>query len=344
MTEKRKKKHGRLSYEILGLIGIGALLAVVLFVLLTTVASAIVEVYCYQNDVVMTEYEWMTLDRWVYGLSMLISACFFSLFFLFLLGDRLAYIRKLTHGIEMLRNGDEDSQIPLEGNNELTELAGAINEMSAARRQLRDKERELSREKEQLIRTLSHDIRTPLTSILAYSDYLAGKEELDTEECRRYLELVEKKALQIRDMTDILLDGGRRNAEQFADARLLMEQLAAEFEEELEDVFTVRTDLTACPPFSGTFDVQDLRRIMDNLITNVRKYAAPDCPVELRIGVEDGALVIAQRNAVGHVDAAAESYQLGLRSIRRIAQHYAGQVAVEQDEGIFSITITLSEF
>lgn len=343
MTDGGKGRRRRLSHEILGLIGIGALLSVILFMILSGTATVIAESYCFDHDVPMTEFDWLELDRWILGLSMLVSVVFFSILFLSLLGERLAYIRRLTKGIEALRTGEQHT-IPLEGNNELTALAGAINEMSVARQKLKEKESALAQEKEQLIRTLSHDIRTPLTSIMAYSDFLASKEEISAEDQRAYLQLIQRKTQQIRELTDILLDGGKRNLEQFEDARLLMEQLAAEFEEELEDSFTVETDFSGCPAFSGSFDVQELRRIMDNLGSNVQKYADPAFPVELTIGMEENGLTIRQRNRVSKTDAPADSYKLGISSIRRIAQHYGGQAVVRQDAEEFSIAVTLSEF
>ena len=89
--------------------------------------------------------------------------------------------------------------------------------------------------------------------------------------------------------------------------------------------------------------VQELRRIFDNLSSNVRKYADPAKPVTLSVGLENGALLIHQANTVLPEKPQSESYQIGLNSIRRIAQHYGGSVAVEENSMAFSITIILSQ-
>ena len=123
-----------------------------------------------------------------------------------------------------------------------------------------------------------------------------------------------------------------------------MEQLAAEFEEELEERFDIRTDLSACPAFAGTFDVQELRRIFDNLSSNVQKYADPQKPVCLSICTDREGLCIRQNNSVSAQASEEDSYKLGLNSIRRIAQNYSGRVDVAQDGDHFSIAITLSDF
>jgi signal transduction histidine kinase len=88
-------------------------------------------------------------------------------------------------------------------------------------------------------------------------------------------------------MTDILLGGSRRK----------LEQLAEEFEAELDERFSVRTDISCCGKFSGTFDLQELRRIFDNLRSNVCKYADPSQPVLLTACIQDGNLVIGVANA-----------------------------------------------
>ena len=344
MTDERRTKQRRLAYEILGMIGISALFTAMLFLVLSWTAAAVVETYCFQRDVVLTEYQWLDVDRWIFSLSGLLSAVGFSLLFLALFSDRMIYIRTITEGIDALRMGQTDWVLPLEGRNELTHLADAINYMSATQQRLRETEQSLAREKEQFIRTMSHDIRTPLTAILAYAEYLTAENSLSREEQTVHLQTIRKKAEQIRDLTAILLDADKRNPEHFDDAHLLMEQLAAEFEEELEDRFAVQTDLSDCHSFSGTFDVQELRRIFDNLSSNVLKYADPEQLVYLRIAVENGALCIRQENRIPAVLEQKDSYKLGIHSIRRIAQNYGGKVDVRQDGERFSIVITLSDF
>lgn len=335
-------KSHRLAYEILGLICISAIFAVMLFFILSWSGGAIVQVYCFRNDVVMTEFDWLEADRWIWGVSGVLAAAGFSVLFLVLFSERMAYIRTITAGIHDLRLGIFEGPLPLEGRNELTQLADSINFMSETQRQLREKEQTLAREKEQFIRTLSHDIRTPLTSILAYSEYLASGDTIPAEQ-KTHLQMIRKKAEQIRDLTALLLDGDKRCPEHFEDAHLLMEQLAAEFEEDLEDRFAVHTDLSGCPSFAGTFDVQELRRIFDNLSSNVQKYADPHQPVHLDIRVDQAGLTICQRNAIPADPVQRDSYKLGLNSIRRIAQNYAGRVALHEDGSHFEITIILAD-
>ena len=341
MINMKSNKRRKLSGEILGLLAVTLVLALILLQFLGIVARAMIDSFLFMRDIVLTEAQYAQLDDWVFHLSLLVSVAFFIILFLFLLGERLSYIREVLAGIDALRSGQEDYVVPLEGSNELTQLAEAVNYLSRTQREVKEQERVLNEEQEQFIRALSHDIRTPLTSIMAYSELLTGANTVDPQEQTRYLELIQHKAGQIKDMTDILLDGSKRNPEYFEDARLLIEQLTAEFEEMLEDGFSIEASLD-CPAFPGTFDVQELRRIFDNLVSNVQKYADPDRPVKISISLEGVQLLIRQENAVRERIAPADGYQIGLRSIQRIAQNYAGQVDVQKDDAAFAITITLS--
>ena len=342
MTKLKMKRIRKLSREILGLLGITFLIALFLLQFLGMAAAAIAEQYLFMNDIVLTETQYVQLYDWLFNLSLVASVAFFVILFLFLLGERLSYIREVIAGIEALRNGMDDYTVPLEGNNELTELAEAVNFLSLTQREIKKQERALSDEKDQFVRSMSHDIRTPLTSILAYSELLIDAENIDPEIQTRYLKLIRHKASQIKELTDVLLDGTKRNLEHFDDCHLLMVQLMTEFEASLEDDFQIESNLD-CPSFSGMFDIQELRRIFDNLISNVQKYADPANPVTLSVSLVNHQLLIRQENAVRKLDEPAEGYQIGLRSIQRIAQNYAGRTDIKKDDKSFSITILLSE-
>ncbi len=341
MTEKTRKRR-KLTHELLGLVCLCFALSLLLYVFITTLGLVIVEEYCFQNDIIMDEFDWYDVDNTLRGVGFAISALFFTVMFFALFGERLAYIRKITVGVDALRGGKYGEQVELRGSNELTELAEAVNYLSESEQALKEKEKRLYEEREDLVRTLSHDIRTPLTSIMSYTELLYAKDMLTVKEQKEYLSLVSKKVAQIKELTDILLDGGQRRVEHFEDARLLFEQIADEFEGELEDKFNTSMELIFVTAFSGNFDVGELRRIFDNLVSNVRKYADPKEAVALSISKTDCGIVIRQSNGVSKDNQPSESYKMGLNSIRRTAQSYGGTVEVHNENGKFEITVTLS--
>ena len=341
MTNEDGRKTKRLSREILGLLLITAVIAVFFWGFLYLTANTISETYFAERNMQLSEGQWMTLQAWIRSVSLLSAVILFLVLFLFLLGQKLAYLREIIQGVDALRTHRLEDTIPLRETNELTELAERINFLSETERRLRQQETALQAERERMIRELSHDIRTPLTAILSYSDYMSRKEGHTDAELQEYFSLVRKKAEQMKGMTDRLLEGSKRNVEWVENGRLLMEQLAGEWEEMLEDSFSCEISLEDCPDFRVEWDLQELLRIFDNLSSNVEKYADSGQPVLLRVDRKADTLRILQKNAVRKAEQNVESNQIGLESIRRIATGYGGNVTASAEEGQFQIEITL---
>lgn len=327
----KEEKRGKLSKEILGLFGATAAISVFFFGFLSVTANSIMLAYCERNNIVFTESVEWTVDVWIQSVSFMASVFLFVFLFLVLVGQKISYLKEIIRGVDALRTHRMDYVMPVEGNNELTELAESINYLSKTERELNQK-----------IRALSHDIRTPLTSILSYSEYMEDKEEISKEEMISYIALVRRKAEQIKILTDKLLDGGRRNLEKIENGKMLMLQLAEEWEAALEDEFECEIDLEKCPDFSGEVDIQEIRRVFDNLASNVEKYADSGNVVELQILKKKDGLAIVQRNRRKEIAEGVESYKIGIESVRRIAEHYGGRVNVDIGERDFVIEIILS--
>ena len=201
ISEKRRNTP-KLSREIMGLLCITAAIALFFFGFLYLTTAIVLygdSTYLLENDILLTEGQLLTLQGGIRSLSLLSAVLLFLALFLFLLGQKMAYLREIIQGVEALRTHRMDFTMPIEGDNELKELAESINFLSETERQL---ETELQAEKEQLIRDLSHDIRTPLTAMLSYSDYLGRKETLEQEEVQEYIALVQRKGQQIKALTD----------------------------------------------------------------------------------------------------------------------------------------------
>ena len=330
--------------EILITYAVCFVLSALLFVFITFFGIGIVEEYCIVKGIELDTEQYYHLDNIIVGAGIVISLAFFIILFLAMFGEKLAYIRTLIKGVDTLRRGKLGHTLPIKGNNELTTLAEEINYLSLAELEIKEKEKRLNEDKEELVRALSHDIRTPLTSIMSYTELLSDGGEIAPEQQKEYLALVAKKSLQIKELTDILLDGGKRETEHIENGRLLFEQLAQEFSESIEEGFVPKIDLSECSAFSGSFDVRDMRRIFDNLASNVQKYADPETAVSLKIKKTDMGIEIRQKNAVKRAEAPSESFKMGLNSIRRIANNYGGGVDVYQNDDEFEIVISLVKF
>jgi len=167
MWSKQTEKRGKLSHEVLRLFFICLAITVVLYVFLAVCGAAIVENYCWNRDIALDEEQLYHLDAVVFSVSLAVSVIFFVVLFLTLFGERLSYIGEIIRGVDVMRRGEFGQRLPIEGNNELTALAEAINYLSETEQTVKEKEKRLQEEREELIRTLSHDIRTPLTSVMS---------------------------------------------------------------------------------------------------------------------------------------------------------------------------------
>lgn len=348
MLTKKKKAASRtrkLSLEILEYLFLSAVTGLFTFLFLYTMASSIGETYLTDNGIVLTDAQNAVFHMWLRSICGIGSILIFIVLFLFMLGQRLSYLLTITRGIDQLRESRMDFDIALEGNDDLTRLAESINYLAASQREIDRREKQLKEERDAWVRSLSHDIRTPLTSMLSYSELILDRDEISDAEARSYAELIYGKSLQIRQLTSQLMDRRIENRETISDIRFLMEQLAGEWEEILEERFPCSADLSKCESFPGSVDVHALRRIMDNLTSNTEKYAAPSAPVHLLIRTEGHTVTIIQENGKPE-DAALrtappESHRIGIENIRQIAVLYDGDVDVEDRDAFFRIAIRL---
>lgn len=160
---------------------------------------------------------------------------------------------------------------------------------------------------------------------------------------QEYIALVQRKGQQIKALTDRLLDSGSRDLETIEDGKLLMEQLAGEWEEILENTFPCIVDTKNCPAFYGSFDIRSCGGSLIILLLmwkNMRIGSSLwNCGSMLWINAFGSAKGMESKTGT---DSGGEQSNR-LESIRRIAALYGGMVKVSIEQGIFSIQITLSE-
>lgn len=331
----------RLSKEILVLLAVTLVISIFLFAFLENTASTFCYQYLEKYGRLSNDYLMATLHIWVQAVCLFAVAIFFVVVFLFLLGQKLLYLQKIISGIEALRMHHMDYVIPVEGNNEFTELAQSINYLSATEQQLMKKEAAMTEEREQFIRSIAHDIRTPLTSILSYSELMDSKENRTEEEVSAYIELILRKSRQMKGLMEQLLENNIRNPEYFENGQLLLQQIVDDWEEILSDEFTVEADWTECANFTGYFDLHEIFRVFDNLLSNIKKYADEQKPVTLKLSVQDNRLTILQTNAIKKLSRQVESHQMGIETICRIISQYGGTVDTQCGEDKFAISIEI---
>ncbi len=155
--------------------------------------------------------------------------------------------------------------------------------------------------KTELITNVSHDIKTPLTSIINYSD-LIEKEETENEKIKEYAEVLHRQSSRLKKLIEDLVDASKAstgNVEvnlEICDVGVLLEQACGEFSQRM---FDKNMDLVSKQPQEPVRIMADpklLWRVFDNLMTNICKYAMAGTRVYLSVEEQKGQAVISFKN------------------------------------------------
>ena len=281
------------------------------------------------------------------GCDILFVLCLTSFPLFFLWGSRgiVNYIVQLSEEIQAMEGGDLDHPITIRGSDEITTLASCLDSMRVTLRQQQEEEAQASAKVKNLITEMSHDLRTPLTTLLLYTEILRCRKYETPEQADNYLNKIDAKARQIKQLSDNLFEYAlvTRDTVAVLDPPA---HFSAVFEEPLtEMVETLQQRGFACALELGDEDVllsvsgQYVRRILDNITSNLLKYADPDRDVVVRFVQEGSRAGLCFENCVLPVPASSESTKVGLPSIETMMEKMQGVCRIEQPEGVFRMTL-----
>lgn len=185
---------------------------------------------------------------------------------------------EIKKGLEEVNNGNLNYKIPVEGEDELAQLAEGINRISEATSVAVQNELKNQRMKTDLISNVSHDLKTPLTSMVTYIDLLKT-EGLTSERAPEYLEILEQKTDRLRQLTEDLFEAAKASSGAIpvrmsrVDLFSLLNQGLGELSERVEES---SLEFIIDAPEGHYFvkaDGQLLWRVISNLLNNVLKYS-----------------------------------------------------------------------
>jgi signal transduction histidine kinase len=185
--------------------------------------------------------------------------------------------KAIKDGVERIKDGDLNHSIDVGGKGEFARLAANINSITDGLKNAVDSELKSERLKAELITNVSHDIRTPLTSIITYVDLL--KKEKDPAKTEGYIEVLDQKSKRLKILTDDLFDAAKASSGnipvQFEriDIVSLITQGLGEVSDKIEAL-----DLEFRPHFPKekvhiVADGKLMWRSIENLLSNIFKYA-----------------------------------------------------------------------
>jgi len=198
---------------------------------------------------------------------------------------------QILNGIEQICDGDLSFQIDIEqmhgGNRQLAVAVNHIGEgiRSAVETSIKDE-----RLKAELITNVSHDLKTPLTSIINYVN-LIKREQIDNEKVRGYVEILEQKSSRLKTLTEDLVEASKVSSGNvnliFGKLNLveLMHQTIGEFTEKFEEKGLQVVATFGVPSVMIWVDSRRTWRVMENLFHNIYKYAMENTRVYIDLNV-----------------------------------------------------------
>lgn len=277
-------------------------------------------------------------------------------------------LRTLQKGGEKLANGDFSSPIDtkyLIG--DFKRYGQELNDVQSGLEQAVQEQMKAEHLKTELITNVSHDIKTPLTSIVNYVDLLK-KEDIPSPEAREYIAVLDRQSHRLKKLTEDLVEASKASSGvlnvdlQPTDVNVLFSQIQGEYQERLA---ACQLTLVTQPPAPGTMiraDSRLLSRVMDNLVSNICKYALPGTRVYVVSTLSREAVTISFKNVSrdelnispdelmerfvrGDASRHTEGSGLGLSIARSLVQLQGGRFDLAIDADLFraDITFPLSE-
>lgn len=275
--------------------------------------------------------------------------------------------RQIKKAIEKIASGDIDTTLQVEYfHGQERELAEAVNKIREGLSNAVQESTKNERMKADLITNVSHDIKTPLTSIVNYVNLLK-LEDIDNERAQNYIRIIDEKSQRLRQLTEDLVEASKISSGnikldmQKIDMVELIYQTGGEFNERFEARnLTIVTKLPSKAIIIEA-DGRQLYRAIENLYTNAAKYAMEKTRVyveltemddnvvfciknvsENHIQIKDGASAndLTERFVRGEVSRTTEGSGLGLSIAKNLTNLMGGTFDIKVDGDLFIATIS----
>ena len=239
----------------------------------------------------------------------------------------------------------------------------AMNRLQSGMESAVQEQMRAERMKTELITNVSHDIKTPLTSIVNYVDLLK-KEDIPSPAAREYITVLDRQSKRLKKLTEDLVEASKASSGalpvdlQPTDVSVLFSQITGEYQDRLADCHLT---LVTQPPAGQPVVLADsklLSRVMDNLVSNICKYAMPETRVYVSGVTADGQMTMSFKNVSraelnispdelmerfvrGDTSRHTEGSGLGLSIARSLVHLMGGTFRLSIDADLFRADVTL---
>lgn len=275
--------------------------------------------------------------------------------------------RQIFDGGERIAKGDYSHPIHTEKMMyELRTHAENLNNVQTGVAAAVEEKMKSERFRTELITNVSHDIKTPLTSIINYVD-LIKKEPTESETMREYIEVLDRQSNRLKKLIEDLMEASKASTgnlpvnPEVCDATVVLTQIVGEFSEKAEANQLEMVVECPQPPVEIYVDGRHLWRIIDNLMGNICKYAQPGTRVYITLEKFHGMVIMTFRNISkdrlkmtgeelfgrfvrGDSSRNTEGHGLGLSIAKSLTELMHGNLAVQIDGDLFKVILSFEEY
>ena len=274
---------------------------------------------------------------------------------------------RIKKGAEKIASGELDYKIDTKYMIlDFKDFAETLNSINESMNTVVEEKVKSERFKTELITNVSHDIKTPLTSIINYVDLL-GKEEIQNETAKGYVQVLDRHSKRLKKLVEDLVEASKASTGNLAvnfekcDAAVLLTQAIGEFDEKLK-----KADITSLLKIHSEnviikADGRHLWRVFDNLLSNICKYSLSGTRAYIDVYTnEDNAIItfrniskyelnlteqeLTERFVRGDKSRNTEGSGLGLSIARNLIELQNGEIKIDTDGDLFKVTLRLELF
>nr|WP_242144089.1 MULTISPECIES: HAMP domain-containing sensor histidine kinase [unclassified Bacillus cereus group] len=296
----------------------------------------------------------------------LIGIIVFIFSFFYITKRKMKQIEVMAQGVNEIAKGNLAYRIEEGGQDEMALLTKNINQMAEELEMKIEKEREIERQKNELITNVSHDLRTPLTSIMGYLRLLRDAKYDNREQYNEYIKIAFSKSEQLKNLIEDLFEYTKLTNEKIVleKQRVCMNEMLDQLVEELVPQ-AEEHGLAFVKEFPDEriyteLDSEKIIRVFDNLLTNAIKYSKDEGEINVSLQRQEDYIQISVANQSEEFtkkelenvferfykkdrsrSRTTEGSGLGLAIAKSIVEVQDGEIRAEYENGIVRFTILL---
>lgn len=311
-----------------------------------------------------------TTEYWYNPLFMLIAIVgYITLSLVIITGiilNKVDYLDKIIKGTKEIKNGNINHKIEIKGKDTLAIFAQDINNLSEGLENAIDEKFRSERMKAELITNVSHDLKTPLTSIINYVDLIKKEENIEPEYLKDYINILDNKSKRLKVLIEDLFEASKASSGNIElnieklDLNQLLRQSIGENEEKISKA---NLDLKVNLPKEQIYincDGKRMYRVFENLLINISKYSLHNTRVYIDMKLEEEKVYISFKNISAYelnfeADEIIERFKrgdlarntegsgLGLAIARDLVELQGGDFDIQIDGDLFKVNVVFNK-